>query len=71
MLIWRVITDFVKDKEYRELLITSVVVLAVGTVIFHYLEGWSYLDSLYFLRYYAYHYWLWRFSSRNGYWKDI
>jgi hypothetical protein len=48
MLIWRVITDFVKDKEYRELLITSVIVLAVGTAIFHYLEGWSILDSLYF-----------------------
>ncbi|MBN8702340.1 MAG: two pore domain potassium channel family protein [Bacteroidetes bacterium] len=48
MLIWRVIFDFLKDKDYRELLTTTVLVLAIGAGTFHYLEGWSILDSVYF-----------------------
>lgn len=40
--------SFLKDPEYRDLIITTVLILALGTVAFHYLEGWSFVDSLYF-----------------------
>ncbi|MBV6485052.1 MAG: hypothetical protein KFKLKKLM_01599 [Flavobacteriales bacterium] len=48
MLFWSVIISFLKDKEYRELLFTTFLVLVVGTVVFHFLEGWRWIDSLYF-----------------------
>ena len=44
----RTIISFLRNPEYRDLLITSNVVLGVGTVAYHYLEGWSWVDSLYF-----------------------
>lgn len=44
----RSIIDFVKDPIYRNLLLTSTIILVIGTVVYHQLEGWSWLDSLYF-----------------------
>ena len=40
--------EFIKDEHYRDLLITSLVILGFGTVVYHYLEGWSWIDCLYF-----------------------
>lgn len=48
MLIWRAIIDFLKDKDYRELLFTTIIVLGIGTIAFHFLEGWRLIDALYF-----------------------
>jgi len=48
MLIFKAILSFLQDKEYLELLYTTAIVLVFGTVVFHYLEGWRWLDSLYF-----------------------
>ncbi len=48
MHIWRVITSFLDNKEYRELLFASVMMLLTGTVAMHFLENWRWLDSLYF-----------------------
>lgn len=42
------IISFLKDSSYRNLLITSIIVLAIGTLSYSYLEGWSFIDSLYF-----------------------
>ncbi|MFP9113570.1 potassium channel family protein [Flavobacterium sp. RHBU_3] len=42
------ILSFLKNKEYRELLYTTAVILAIGTVGYHFIEGWRYLDALYF-----------------------
>ncbi len=44
----RTIISFLKDDEYRDLLITTLFILILGTFVYHYLEGWSYIDSLYF-----------------------
>ncbi len=33
---------------YRILAIAAVGIVALGTVVFHYLEGWSWVDSFYF-----------------------
>lgn len=48
MIFVRTLISFLKDPEYRGLLFASVGIVAIGTVVYHYLEGWSWLDSLYF-----------------------
>ena len=48
MLFTRTLVSFWKDPEYRELLATTFIVLATGTAVYQYLEGWSWLDSAYF-----------------------
>ena len=40
--------SFLKDREYRELLYTTSAFLGFGTLMYHYLEGWNWIDSLYF-----------------------
>lgn len=40
--------EFIRDKEYRELLIITLIVLFTGTLVYHFLEGWPWLDALYF-----------------------
>jgi len=44
----RSVLEFVKDSRYRNLLMTSTVILIIGTIVYHELEGWTWLDSLYF-----------------------
>ena len=48
MFLIKTIISFFQDEEYRDLLVTTIIILAIGTVVYHYLEGWNYLDSLYF-----------------------
>ena len=48
MLVLRTIMRFLRDAEYRFLLMTTGVVLLIGTFMYHYLEGWEYIDALYF-----------------------
>lgn len=48
MFLFKVIIEFIQDKEYRELLFTTIFVLLFGTIFFHLIEGWRLLDSLYF-----------------------
>lgn len=38
----------IKHRTYKLLTSLVFVVLASGTIFYHYLEGWSWLDSLYF-----------------------
>ena len=40
--------DVIRDKESRPVFYWAAGVLAIGTVVFHWLEGWSYLNSIYF-----------------------
>ncbi|MBT8327779.1 MAG: potassium channel family protein [Bacteroidia bacterium] len=44
----RTVISFIKDKEYRNLLLTTAIVLGFGTVTYHFLEGWDWIDSVYF-----------------------
>ena len=48
MFLIRTLLSFFKDEIYRELLITIMVMIVVGTVVFSFTEDWSCLDSLYF-----------------------
>lgn len=48
MSFFSIIWSFLKDESYRELLLTSAFIILVGTIIFHLLEGWEWIDALYF-----------------------
>jgi voltage-gated potassium channel len=45
---WRNLLSFWRDPAYRSLLFATNFFLALGTVDYRYIEGWSWLDSLYF-----------------------
>lgn len=40
--------DIVMDRDSRPVLLWTAGTLLLGTFVFHRLEGWSYLDALYF-----------------------
>jgi hypothetical protein len=42
------LVDVVRDPASRPTLIWAVVTLLLGTLAYHWLEGWSFLDALYF-----------------------
>ncbi len=48
MILFETAVSFLKDKQYRDLLFTTFVVLGLGAVVYHWLEGWSWIDSIYF-----------------------
>ncbi|MEC7658859.1 MAG: potassium channel family protein [Bacteroidota bacterium] len=48
MFIFTGIISFLKDKSYRNLLFTTNFFIVLGTIVYHYIEGWSWLDKLYF-----------------------
>jgi len=37
-----------EDEKFRSLLYLTVLILAIGTFFYHSVEGWKWLDSLYF-----------------------
>ena len=48
MLLYRTLVSFLNDKNYRDLLFTTTIILGFGSIVYHYLEGWSWIDSIYF-----------------------
>lgn len=40
--------SFFKEKKYRGLVITAALSIGSGSVVYHFVEGWSWLDSIYF-----------------------
>ena len=48
MFLIKTIITFLKDDQYRDLVFTTLFIVALGTVMYHRLEGWDWLDSLYF-----------------------
>lgn len=48
MILISTIISFLKDKHYRQLLFSTLIILGIGSVVYHYLEGWTWLDSFYF-----------------------
>ena len=45
---FKTILTFLRNREYRDLLYTTSAVLFIGTIAYHFIEGWSIVDSLYF-----------------------
>lgn len=48
MIFLKTLASFLRDPEYRDLIITTFFILIIGMFSFSYLEGWNYVDSLYF-----------------------
>ena len=48
MIFFKTVISFLKDEEYRDLLFTTIVILGIGTLAYHYLEGWDWIDCFYF-----------------------
>ncbi len=48
MILFDTIRSFYKNKDYRNLLLTTAIILIMGTVAYHYIEGWKWLDAFYF-----------------------
>jgi len=48
LIIIKTIISFWRDSQYRSLVYVTLFVLIAGTVVYHYVEGWRWLDSLYF-----------------------
>ena len=42
------IVQFFKNGPYRNLSISTIIILLAGTVTYHFTEGWRWLDSIYF-----------------------
>ena len=40
--------EFLRRNIYRILTLTAVLLLSVGTVVYRFAEGWSWVDSFYF-----------------------
>lgn len=45
---FKTIRDGLREPEFRALAVSVAVILAAGTLFYHRIEGWSWLDSLYF-----------------------
>lgn len=45
---WRTFISFLRDPAYRSLLFATNFFLVIGTIVYHTIENWSWLDSLYF-----------------------
>lgn len=48
MIFLRTLISFLRDREYRGLIFASGFIVITGTVVYHFVEGWTWLDSLYF-----------------------
>jgi voltage-gated potassium channel Kch len=48
MVFIKTLITFLQDPEYRDLVGTTLFILLLGTLVYHNLEGWGYIDSLYF-----------------------
>ena len=48
MLLYRTLISFLKDEGYRDLLLTTSIVVAFGSIVYHYIEGWDWIDAIYF-----------------------
>ncbi|HTO99771.1 MAG TPA: potassium channel family protein [Anaerolineales bacterium] len=42
------LTDILTDQNSRPMLLWALTTLLLGMVAYHWIEGWSYLDALYF-----------------------
>lgn len=46
--LFQVLVDLLRKPKYRAVLIWMALILLMGTVFYHRIEGWSWVDSFYF-----------------------
>ena len=42
------VVSFLKDEDYRKLLFASLIMISIGATFYHFIEGWSWIDCMYF-----------------------
>jgi hypothetical protein len=47
-IVFNTIVSFLRDENYRSLLLTTIIIIAVGSVFYHFVENWTWIDSVYF-----------------------
>lgn len=47
-ILFKTIVSYLKDPDYRNLLFTTMIILGIGAVFYHFVENWSWIDALYF-----------------------
>ena len=48
MFLFRTLFSFLKNPEYRELILITLLLISLGSTVYHFTEGWSWVDSVYF-----------------------
>lgn len=46
--VFKTIGGFFKIRAYRNLSISTILILVNGAVVYHFVEGWRWIDSFYF-----------------------
>ncbi len=41
-------TSFFRGKKHQRLIFATIIILMSGSVVYHYIEDWSWIDSIYF-----------------------
>jgi len=39
---------FIGNKQYRMLILATIIIVLIGTVFYHFIENWNWIDSFYF-----------------------
>ncbi|MDC0584552.1 potassium channel family protein [Bacteroidales bacterium] len=45
---FRLVVSFFQNKQYRNLSLSTFAILLNGTIVFHFVEGWRWIDAIYF-----------------------
>ena len=48
MYLVNIILSFLRNNEYRKLLLITSIIIGFGTTFYHYIEVWSWIDAAYF-----------------------
>ena len=39
---------FIGNKKYQKLVLATISILLIGSIVYHFIEGWDWIDSFYF-----------------------
>ena len=39
---------FIGNKKYQKLVLATISILLIGSIVYHFIEGWGWIDSIYF-----------------------
>ena len=39
---------FIGNKKYQKMVLATISILIIGSIVYHFIEGWGWIDSIYF-----------------------
>ena len=39
---------FINNKKYKKLILATILIIFIGAIVYHFVEGWGWIDSIYF-----------------------